>query len=73
VVRRVRSGRTPPGIVARLNAEIDKALADPSIQQRFLEVDQEPVGGSSAQFARFVHEEYEKYERLAKELNIKAE
>jgi hypothetical protein len=31
------------------------------------------VGGSRAQFARFVQEEYEKYGRLAKELNIKAE
>jgi hypothetical protein len=39
-----------------------------AIRQNFLEADQEPVGGSSPQFAR-----YEKYGRLAKELNIKAE
>jgi tripartite-type tricarboxylate transporter receptor subunit TctC len=64
---------TPAAIVDRLNGEIGKALADPAIRQHFLEVDQEPVGGSSAQFAGFVHEEYEKYGRLARELNIKAE
>jgi hypothetical protein len=46
---------------------------DPTVRQKFLEADQEPVGGSRAQFARFVQEEYEKYGRLAKELNIKAE
>ncbi len=64
---------TPAAIVARLNGEIGKALADPAVRQHFLEVDQEPVGGSSAQFARFAHEEYEKYGRLAKELQIRVD
>jgi tripartite-type tricarboxylate transporter receptor subunit TctC len=64
---------TPAAIVARLNDEIGKALADPAVRQRFLEADQEPVGGSSAQFAQFAQAEYEKYGRLAKALNIKAE
>ena len=64
---------TPAAIVERLNGEIGKALADPAVRQKFLEADQEPVGGSRAQFARFIQEEYEKYGRLAKELNIKAE
>jgi tripartite-type tricarboxylate transporter receptor subunit TctC len=64
---------TAAAIVDRLNSEIGKALGDPAVRQHFLEADQEPVGGSRAQFARFVQEEYEKYGRLAKELNIKAE
>ena len=64
---------TPAAIVDRLNGEIGKALGDPAVRQKFLEADQEPVGGSRAQFARFIQEEYEKYGRLAKELNIKAE
>jgi tripartite-type tricarboxylate transporter receptor subunit TctC len=64
---------TPAAIVDRLNGEIGKALADPAVRQRFLEANQEPVGGSRAEFTRFVQEEYEKYGRLAKELNIKAE
>jgi hypothetical protein len=32
----------------RINAEIGKALTDPVVRQRFLEADQEPVGGGSA-------------------------
>jgi tripartite-type tricarboxylate transporter receptor subunit TctC len=64
---------TPAAIVDRLNGEIGKALAYPAIRQNFIEADQEPVGGSRAQFARFVQEEYGKYARLARELNIKAE
>lgn len=63
---------TPTAILARLNVEIGSALADPAIRQNFLEADQEPIGGSSAQFARFAREEYEKYGRLVKELNIRA-
>jgi tripartite-type tricarboxylate transporter receptor subunit TctC len=64
---------TPGAIVDRLNGEIGKALAYPAIRQNFLEADQEPVGGSRAQFTQFIQEEYEKYARLAKELNIKPE
>jgi len=62
---------TPPAVIARLNTEIGKALAEPAIRNILLESAQEPIGGSAEQFARLVREDYEKYERLAKELNIK--
>jgi tripartite-type tricarboxylate transporter receptor subunit TctC len=63
---------TPPAIVARLNAEIGKALAEPAIRESFLQSAQEPVGGTAEQFSRLVRDDFQKYERLAKELNIKA-
>jgi len=62
---------TPAPIVERLNAEINKALADPAISENFLLVAQEPVGGSAEQFGRLFREDDAKYERLAKELNIR--
>jgi tripartite-type tricarboxylate transporter receptor subunit TctC len=62
---------TPSAVVARLNAEIGKALADPAIRQNLVESAQEPIGGTAAAFARFVRDEFEKYARLVKELNIK--
>jgi tripartite-type tricarboxylate transporter receptor subunit TctC len=64
---------TPPAIVARPNTEIGKALADGAIREKLLEAAQEPVGGSPEQLARVFHEDSEKFARLAKELNIKAE
>jgi tripartite-type tricarboxylate transporter receptor subunit TctC len=62
---------TPPAIAARLNAEINKALAVPSIRTTFLQSAQEPVGGSADAFARLVRDDFEKYARLVKELGIK--
>lgn len=63
--------RTPAPIIERLNAEINKALADPSIRENLLKAAQEPVGGSAAQFAQLFRDDYDKYARLVKELNIK--
>jgi tripartite-type tricarboxylate transporter receptor subunit TctC len=63
---------TPLAIGARLNAEINRALVDPAIRESLLQAAQEPIGGSEAQFSRHVRAEYERYERLVKELNIKA-
>jgi len=63
---------TSPAIVARLNAEIGKALADPAVRESFLQSAQEPVGGTAEKFSRLVREDFDKYERLVKELSIKA-
>ena len=62
---------TPAPIVERLNAEINKTLADPAIRENFLLAAQEPVGGSAEQFGRLFREDDIKYGRLVKELNMK--
>ena len=64
-------GGTPSVIAARLNAEIGKALGDAKIRKSFTDQAQEPVGGAAEQFVRLVHDEYAKYGRLVKELNVK--
>jgi tripartite-type tricarboxylate transporter receptor subunit TctC len=62
---------TPDPIIARLNAEMNKAVADPATRDSLLQTATEPVGGSAEQFARVVHEDSARYARLAKELNIR--
>jgi tripartite-type tricarboxylate transporter receptor subunit TctC len=64
---------TAPAIIARLNAEIGKALVDPTVRQRLFEAAQDPVGGTPEQLASLVAEDFEKYGRLARELKIKSE
>lgn len=63
---------TPSMIVARLNGEIDKSLADPATRESLFQAANEPIGGSAEQFSRLVREDSEKYARLVRELNIKA-
>jgi tripartite-type tricarboxylate transporter receptor subunit TctC len=62
---------TPGPIIARLNAEMNKAVADPATRDSLLQTATEPVGGSAEQFARVVREDSARYARLAKELNIR--
>jgi len=64
---------TPPSIAARLNAEINKALAESAVRDGFLQSGQEPVGGSAEAFSRLVHGDFDTYARLVKELNVKAD
>ncbi|HWP17248.1 MAG TPA: tripartite tricarboxylate transporter substrate binding protein [Xanthobacteraceae bacterium] len=62
---------TPPTITARLNAEINNALNDPGVRKGFADSAQEPTGGTAESFAQLVRDDYAKYARLVKELNVK--
>ena len=64
---------TPAEIVARLNAEIGKALAESGIRERYAAAAMEPVGGTAESLAHLLRGDYDKYGRLIKELNIKLE
>jgi tripartite-type tricarboxylate transporter receptor subunit TctC len=64
---------SPGAAVTRLNAEIGRALAEPAVRERFAQAGLEPVGGTPQEFARLYRDDYEKYARLTKELNIKLE
>jgi tripartite-type tricarboxylate transporter receptor subunit TctC len=62
---------TPEAVIARLNAELNKAAADPATRDSLLQTATEPVGGTPEQFAAVVREDGAKYARLAKELGIR--
>lgn len=62
---------TAAAIVERLNSEIDKVLADPAVRAKLLEAAQDPVGGTAEAFGQRLREDFEKYGRLVKELDIK--
>ena len=64
---------TPAEIVALLNKEINAAIADPRFRQRVADLGGTSPGGSSADFARFIAEETEKWVRVVKFAGIKAD
>jgi tripartite-type tricarboxylate transporter receptor subunit TctC len=64
---------TPAEVANRLNSEINKAIADPVVRASFLASAQEPIGGTTEQFTALVRDDYAKFGKLVKDLNIKAE
>lgn len=62
---------TPSALVARLNAEMTKALKDPKLLDSFTKGEFEAVGGSAEELGRLARADSEKYARLVKELNIR--
>jgi tripartite-type tricarboxylate transporter receptor subunit TctC len=62
---------TPPAITAQLSMTIGHALTDSTVRERLLASGQEPTPGTTEEFTQFVHEEFGKYDRLVRELDIK--
>lgn len=57
---------TPAPVVARLNATILKALADPEVKKKFAEQGAEPHGEKPEQFADFIRSETAKWGQTVK-------
>ena len=65
---------TPQPVVDKLNGEVRKSLADPDLQKRFVESGgAEAVGMSSAEFLTRIKRDAERYGRVVKAANVKAE
>jgi len=65
--------KTPPDVVARLNAEMVKILAMPDVRKRLLEAGAEPVGNTSAEMAAQIKRETEEFGKIVKQAKITAE
>jgi tripartite-type tricarboxylate transporter receptor subunit TctC len=64
---------TPPEIVDKLNKEINAALADPKIKQRLADLGGTVLPGSPAQFGKFIGDEADKWGKVVRATNMKAE
>jgi tripartite-type tricarboxylate transporter receptor subunit TctC len=61
---------TPPDIVAKLGAEIEKSMQDPDVQKKLAPLGAIPVKSSPTQFKQFVNGELNKWEHIVKDLNL---
>lgn len=66
----VGPAKMPPAIVARLNEEINKAIATPELRERLSSEALEPMPMSSAEFAAFIAAEVDRWTKLVRERNI---
>jgi tripartite-type tricarboxylate transporter receptor subunit TctC len=62
---------TPPEIIARLNAAIVAALADPGVLERIRLLGAVPMPGTPEEFRRFIRAEYEKWAKVVRESGAK--
>jgi tripartite-type tricarboxylate transporter receptor subunit TctC len=64
---------TPVEIIAKLNEGINAALADPKMKTRLADLGGTPLPGSPADFGKFIAAETEKWGKVIRAANIKAE
>ena len=64
---------TPAEIVNKLNAEIDAGLADPNFKARLADVGASALPGSPADYGKLIADEIEKWGKVIRAGNIKAE
>jgi tripartite-type tricarboxylate transporter receptor subunit TctC len=64
---------TPAQIIDRLNKEINAALADSKMKARFADLGAAVLAGSPADFGKLIAEETEKWAKVIRAANIKAE
>ncbi len=62
---------TPPEVVKKLNAAVDKALAKPEAIKQLQAEGSAPVGGSAEQAAQYIKSEHAKWGAVVREAGIK--
>jgi len=62
---------TPPEVIAKLNASMRQALADPKVKATLDAIGAEPIGGSPEELKAYLAKETEQGKKLVRERNIK--
>ena len=66
-------GKTPVEIIAKLNKEINAAIADASMKARLAAIGGEPLPGTPAEFGKLIAEETEKWAKVVQAAGLKPE
>jgi tripartite-type tricarboxylate transporter receptor subunit TctC len=64
---------TPPSIVERLNAEVNRAIRDPDVIAKLAAQGAAPAGGTPGKFQAVIASEIRNWTEIARSANIKAE
>jgi len=68
----IAPAKTPPAIVDRMNAEVQKALKDPAVAERLVAQGMTITGQGPAEFKAFMQKEIERWSKIVKENGISA-
>ncbi|WP_418147572.1 tripartite tricarboxylate transporter substrate binding protein [Variovorax paradoxus] len=65
--------KTPPDVVAAINKAVRSTLADPAVREKLLKTGTEPVGSTPQELAAIQKRDTEKWAKLIRAKNIRAE
>jgi tripartite-type tricarboxylate transporter receptor subunit TctC len=65
--------KTPPEIIAKLNAEVNAVLAEPAVKARLVDLGGNPLIGTPEAFGKMIAAETEKWNKVVKEAGLKVE
>ena len=68
-----RRAARPDGVITTLSASIDQALNDPGIKKRIADLGDTTLATSPAEFSKLVLDEIDKWRKVIRTANIKAE
>ena len=66
-------GATPPAAIARLNAELVRALRSAEVEEKFKAQGMSPTPGTPEQFAAFLQSEQSRYAKVVREAGVKVD
>lgn len=66
-------GRTPPAVLARLNAELNKVLQAQDLREKLASQSYEPLGGTPERFAAAIRSDMERYSKAIRDAGIRPE
>jgi tripartite-type tricarboxylate transporter receptor subunit TctC len=64
---------TPKEAVARLNAEVNRALQNPDLRQRLAAGGSEPLGGTAEHYAAYIRSELQRWSKVVRDSGAKAD
>ncbi len=64
---------TPAAVVQKIQQDIAKVVAIPEVREKFVSLGAEPIANTPEQFAAFTRSEFDRYAKVIKDGNIKAE
>ena len=64
---------TPRDVVDKLNAAVQKVIAQPAVREKFAGIGAVATGGSPEDFSAYIRDDFSKWTRVVKEANVKVE
>lgn len=63
--------KTPPAIIASLNAELARTLATATVQRKLVELGIAPTPGTPQQFAELIRSDFARYQEIVKTVGVR--